>query len=54
MSTRHREWPMFQEPMLPIRSEPTTETMPAAENAAIVQNAPAEVNAGVATWLGSP
>lgn len=43
---------MFQEPMLPIRSEPTTERMPAAENAAIVQNAPAE--AGVATWLGSP
>lgn len=39
---------MFQEPMLPIRSEPTTETMPAADNAAIFQNAPAEVNAGVA------
>lgn len=46
MSTRHREWPMFQEPMLPIRSAPTTETMPAADNAATVQNAPAE--AGVA------
>jgi hypothetical protein len=30
---------MFQEPMLP--SEPTTETMPAADNAALVQNAPA-------------
>lgn len=39
VSTRHREWPMFQEPMLP--SEPTTETMPAADNAALVQNAPA-------------
>ncbi len=39
---------MFQEPMLPIRSAPTTETMPAADNAATVQNAPAEVNAGVA------
>jgi hypothetical protein len=25
VSTRHREWPMFQEPMLPIRSAPTTE-----------------------------
>ncbi|KAB5561273.1 hypothetical protein DKX38_006230 [Salix brachista] len=37
----HREWPMFQEPMLP--SEPTTETMPAADNAALVQNAPAGV-----------
>ncbi|KAJ6970336.1 hypothetical protein NC653_034817 [Populus alba x Populus x berolinensis] len=32
---------MFQEPMLP--SEPTTETMPAADNAALVQNAPAGV-----------
>uniref|UniRef100_A0A6N2N2F6 Cytochrome oxidase subunit I profile domain-containing protein n=1 Tax=Salix viminalis TaxID=40686 RepID=A0A6N2N2F6_SALVM len=41
VSTRHREWPMFQEPMLP--SEPTTETMPAADNAALVQNAPAGV-----------
>ena len=25
VSTRHREWPMFQEPMLPIRLAPTTE-----------------------------
>lgn len=25
VSTPHREWPMFQEPMLPIRSAPTTE-----------------------------
>ena len=39
---------MFQEPMLPIRSAPTTETMPAADNVATVKNAPAEVNAGVA------
>ncbi|KAJ6868776.1 hypothetical protein NC651_033766 [Populus alba x Populus x berolinensis] len=31
---------MFEEPMLP--SEPTTETMPAADNAALVQNAPAD------------
>ena len=31
VSTRHREWPMFQEPMLPIRSAPTIETMPAAD-----------------------
>lgn len=49
VSTRHREWPMFQEPMLPIRLAPTTETIPTADNdAATVQNAPAEVNAGVA------
>jgi hypothetical protein len=39
---------MVQEPMLPIRAAPTTETMPAADNAATVQNEPAEVNAGVA------
>lgn len=40
---------MFQEPMLPIRLAPTTETIPTADNdAATVQNAPAEVNAGVA------
>lgn len=38
---------MFPEPMRPIRSAPTT-GMPAAEFAAIAQNAPAEVNAGVA------
>ncbi|EEF30423.1 conserved hypothetical protein [Ricinus communis] len=30
-STRHREWPMFQEPMLPIQSIPTIETMPTVD-----------------------
>ena len=38
---------MFQEPMLPIRAAPTTETMPVANNAATIQNAPTEVNTGV-------
>lgn len=42
---------MLQEPMLPTKSEPTNAKMPSSENANIVQNAPAEVNA----WLlGSP
>ncbi|GMY33680.1 hypothetical protein FCV25MIE_28922 [Fagus crenata] len=35
--------------MLPIQAAPTTKTMPAADNAGIVQNEPAEVNADVAT-----